>query len=124
MGWRLKSWDVEAVAAALGAEAERDARRVRRMAERKRREVLTELAGLEAMAGELAEQLRAHRAAPRTARPAAAEPPAGAEIKATPEPPAIRGRRPRRSSLRDSPLSELFRATDARPQAARTREYA
>jgi hypothetical protein len=118
MSWVVKAWKPELLQA-----AEREARRLRRAAGREADDAAAYLLVLEDLGTQLREDVRRRRRAqePRPLpipekRPAAATPPPPApepapepqarpaEIRATPS-------RPPRASLRDSPLSELFRAT-------------
>lgn len=124
MGWVIKSWHPEKLAELLrdqareaGREvlqaAEREARRWHRVARRERAVADDELQQLEALGEQLLCDVRRERASVRGGEPA---PPAPIpEIVAH----DLRGARgvSRRSRLRDSPLAELFRATDRRAAA-------
>ena len=101
MPWVVKSFKPEVVQA-----AEREARRVRREAAREAANAAAYLLVLEELGSDLREGLRRQRrAAPGHPEPlpvpAKRPAPAACEIKAT------RGR----ATLRDSPLTDLFRAT-------------
>ena len=85
MPWVVKEWRCV-------ADAERDARRVRRAAAREVLDAEAHLTVIEDLAGELLAAMRARQA---------------------PAP----GRAGGRASLRESPLTELFRATDLRAPA-------
>jgi hypothetical protein len=142
MGWVVKDVRFD-LAEAIRADAERDARRVRRAAARTARDVAAELAVLEQLAGDLRRAVRRRRLATAASAPApaarpgsvrapsahaAAAHPTSAAAGADPArrqiaPPAAahstatRNPSPRRggrASMRSSPLAELFRATDAR----------
>ena len=122
MGWVVKQWRPEGVAALIGeqarevrAAAEREARRWQRMARRERAVADDELQRLEVMGEELLQRVRLHRAGLRApvAPPDAGRP----EITVT----DLR-RRPRasaRSRLRDSPLAGLFAASQRRTTMSR-----
>ena len=124
MGWVVKSWHPEKLAELLGERAmeagrevleaaEREARRWHRVARRERAVADDDLQRLEELGERLLREVHRERASVRGGEPA---PPARmAEIAAYD---LRRPRRPgRRSRLRDSPLGELFRATDRRPEA-------
>lgn len=83
MAWVVKSWREDPV-----AEAEREARRVRRVAAREVADADAHLGVLEDLGGELLAGVREHRRPPERPEPAF-----------------------RRSSLRESPLAELFQPT-------------
>lgn len=123
MGWVVKRWRPEGVAALLDEQvrgaardvleaAEREARRWHRMARRERAVADDELQRLEELGGELLQRVRLQRASIGDRR--AAAPPDTGDI-------AVRDlRRPaRRSRLRASPLAALFAATDLRSTAQR-----
>jgi hypothetical protein len=130
MGWVVKEVRFD-LAEAIRADAERDARRVRRAAARTARDVAAELAVLEQLAGDLCRAVHRRRRAPAgVARPAAARPESARPAPARPaaaHPDIARAaaaratpvrtpspRRGSRASMRSSPLAELFRATDGR----------
>ena len=104
MSWVVKAWKP-----ALLQAAEREARRLRRAAGREADDATAYLLVLEDLGTELREDVRRQRRAPE----GEPEPEAGREPEAAPQPNEIRATRsrPARASLRDSPLSELFRAT-------------
>ena len=121
MGWVVKSWHPEKLAELLGEQArvagrevleaaEREARRWHRVARRERAVADDELQQLEELGEQLLRDVRRERerASVRGGEPAPAAPApeiAAYDLRA--------GRRTgRRSRLRDSPLAELFRATD------------
>jgi hypothetical protein len=124
MGWIVKSWRLDALAALADAKAldaakeivegaEREARRIERAAQREAADLWTYLGELERfgletsrLVAERRGELRATEA-PQAARPAA--PPVAPE-----EPAGPISVRKGRATLRDSPLSELFRATAPR----------
>ena len=126
MGWVVKQWRPEGVAALLGEQAreaarevreaaEREARRWQRTARRERSVADDELQRLEELGGELLQRVRLHREDLRG--PVAAEP-------ADPLAIAVRDlRRPARpgprSRLRDSPLAGLFAASQRRSTTPR-----
>jgi hypothetical protein len=108
MAWIVTSWRSEALAA-----AEREARRIKRDAAREAADAEAYLAALERFGldtrGEIRRrrhELRADATPNRGPRPAAA-PNRGPRPAAAPN----RGPRPGRARLRESPLTELFRAT-------------
>ena len=117
MGWVVKQWRPEGVAALIGEQArevreaaEREARRWQRMARRERAVADDELQRLEELGAELLQRVRLHRTGLRApvVAPDADEP----AITVT----DLR-RRPRssaRSRLRDSPLAVLFAASQRR----------
>ena len=119
MAWIVTSWRTEALealldararesAAAIVAAAERDARRTTRAAARETADAIAYLDVLERLGRETLDAVRAQRAdrdGP-PAPPVSPEPPSE-EIRVT----AARRTRPARASLRESPLTELFRAT-------------
>jgi hypothetical protein len=125
MGWVVKEVRFD-LADAIRADAERDARRVRRAAARTARDVAAELAVLEQLATDLRRAVRRRRATVAPARAGARRPPparlsarpatarAAAPRPAPATPGASSARRDGRASMRSSPLAELFRATDAR----------
>jgi hypothetical protein len=117
MAWIVKSWRRDALAALADAEAldaaqeivlgaEREARRIERGARREAADVDAYMAELERFGRETREHVAAQRRALRSERPA----PAGAAVPDEPIGP-ISVRRGR-ATLHDSPLSELFRATE------------
>jgi hypothetical protein len=108
MGWVLKSWRTEALHALLRddareivADAERDARAVTRAADREVADARAYLDVLERFGGDTLTQVRERRSELRSA--------AGRVHTLDPEP-APQPRR-QRASMRDSPLTELFRTT-------------
>jgi hypothetical protein len=112
MAWIVKSWRKEALAALADAEAldaaqeivlgaEREARRIERSARREVADADAYLAELERFGRDTLGQVAAHRGARAGRRALAPEEPAG----------QISVRRAR-ATLHDSPLSELFRATE------------
>jgi hypothetical protein len=120
MGWIVKSWRREALAALADAEAldeaqaivraaEREARRIERAAHREASDVRAYLGELERFGVETSRQVAERRGELRAERP---QPPAEPAPAVAPEEPAgpISVRRGR-ATLRDSPLGELFRAT-------------
>jgi hypothetical protein len=119
MGWVVKEVRFD-LAEAIRADAERDARRVRRAAARTACDIAAELAALERLATDLRSAVRRRRApaAPAragTPRPAPAAPRRAATPRPAPAPPRPPSpRRGGRATMRSSPLAELFRATDAR----------
>lgn len=126
MGWVVKRWRPEGVAALLDEQArgaardvleaaEREARRWHRVARRERAVTDDELQQLEAMGGELLQRVRLQRSSIGSST--APAPPDTGDID-------VRDlRRPvrpaRRSRLRASPLAALFAATDVRSTAQR-----
>ena len=121
MGWVVKTWHPEKLAELLGEQArtagrevleaaEREARRWHRVARRERAVADDELQQLEALGEQLLCEVRRERASVRGGEPA---PPAPAPEIAAYDLRASR-RAGRRTRLRDSPLAELFRATDRR----------
>ncbi|MBA2645120.1 MAG: hypothetical protein H0U80_06710 [Solirubrobacterales bacterium] len=122
MGWVIKTWRPEKLAERVveqareaGREvlqaAEREARRWHRVARRERAVADDELQRLEELGVRLLRDVDRERASVRGGEPAPPVP--RAEISAH----DLRvPRRPgKRSRLRDSPLAELFRATERRP---------
>ena len=119
MGWVVKQWRPEGVAALVGEQAraaardvrdaaEREARRWHRTARRERAVADDELQRLEELGGELLQRVRVQRGAVRTpAAPAPADPfdIAARDLRR----PARSGPR---SRLRDSPLAGLFAASE------------
>ena len=123
MGWVVKAWRAEGLAtlasqharqAAQGMleAAERDARRMRRTAQRECSRTQGDLQRLEDMGSELLQDVRDRRAT-GTGRGS------GGPLVDGPPTPELRMRdlrpgryRGRRSRLRESPLAELFRATE------------
>jgi len=98
MGWVVKTWRVED---ALRA-AERETRRLGRIAARETADAAAHLDALEQVGEETLRMVRARRAG---ARPEA-------RLVVAPEPLTVRARRnPRRASLRESPLNDLLKAT-------------
>jgi hypothetical protein len=102
MGWVVKELRT-GLADAMRQDAERDARRIRRVADRARRGVADDLRELETLAVELQGTVRRQRLS--TVAPAAAEV-AGAAAPAV----APKRRRAGRASMRSSPLTDLLRA--------------
>jgi hypothetical protein len=117
MTWIVTSWRTDRLEAMLDARAresareivaaaERDARRATRAAARETADALAYLEVLERLGEETLRAVRAQR--PRRAAPAQAP-------VAPPEPPPeelrVKHGRRSRASLRESPLTELFRAT-------------
>ena len=126
MGWVVKRWRPEGIAALLEEQArgaardvleagEREARRWHRLARRERAVADDELQQLEAMGGELLQRVRLQRSSiGRSTLPASLE---TGEIEARD---LRRAAGPgRRSRLRASPLAALFAATDVRSTAQR-----
>jgi hypothetical protein len=138
MGWVVKTWRAEQVAAEVVAGAEREARRLARGARRERAQALAELDAMEQLGSSLLERVRRERPGrgvdATTARRAHATPARRADGAAEPlrdplagpvslalaETPRIvtgrfrrapDGRPGRRASLHDSPLAELFLPT-------------
>jgi hypothetical protein len=116
MAWIVKSWRRDALAALADAEAldaaqeivlaaEREARRIERGARREAADVDAYMAELERFGRDTREQVAAHRAGLRSERP---ERPALLPD----EPAGPISVRKGRATLRESPLSELFRATE------------
>ncbi len=124
MGWVVKQWRTEGVAALLSEHAreaarevldaaEREARRWQRTARRERAVADDELQRLEEMGGELLQRVRRQREALRApAQPAPEDPVA---VRERPRPARSRAR----ARLRDSPLAGLFAASDRRSASAR-----
>ena len=121
MGWVVRSWRVEGLATLVSEHArhaargmleaaERDARRIRREARGERSRTQGDLQRLEDMGSELLQDVRERRALARgDGEPWAGGPPAP-ELR-------VRDLRPTharagRMRLRESPLAELFRATE------------
>ena len=115
MSWVVTSWKTDRLEAVLDARAresarsivaaaERDARRTTRAAARETADAIAYLEVLERLGQETLEAIRAQR------RPAAAD-----KAVSVPEPPPdeirVKPGRRARASLRESPLTELFRAT-------------
>jgi hypothetical protein len=100
MGWVVKSWNTES-ARAVVADAERDARRITRAAEREVADARAYLSALEQFGDATLAQVRERRSELRAAVP---------RVRPLDPEPAPRPRR-RRASMRDSPLTELFRTT-------------
>ncbi|MEA2282795.1 MAG: hypothetical protein QOK21_3402 [Solirubrobacteraceae bacterium] len=123
MAWIVKSWRREALAALADAEAleaaqeivlgaQREARRIERGARRESADAGAYLAELERFGQDTLAQVAAHRAELRSEPP---EQPSRAPEQpalAPEEPPGPISVRKGRASLRDSPLTELFRATE------------
>ena len=118
MGWVVKRWRPEAVAAMVGEQAreaarevreaaEREARRWQRTARRERAVADDELQWLEGMGEELLQRVRLHREGLRTPAPAG---PLGIEVRDLRRPARLGAR----SRLRDSPLAGLFAASGRR----------
>lgn len=117
MGWIVKSWRRDALAALADTEAldaaqeivlgaEREARRIERAARREATDVRVYLEELERFGLETARQVAERRRGQPAVAPA---PPIEPE-----EPSGPISVRKGRATLRDSPLSELFRATAPR----------
>ena len=104
MAWIVTSWRTEALAA-----AEREARRITRTATREVADADAYLAALEGFGVETRGEVRRRRLELRADGPGAATP-ATTRAPAVPATPN-RGARPGRARLRESPLTELFRAT-------------
>ena len=113
MAWIVKSWRRDALAALADAEAldaaqeivrgaERDARRIERGARREAADADAYLAELERFGHDTREQVAAHRRGLHSERPAIVPD----------EPSGPISVRQGRATLHDSPLSELFRATE------------
>ncbi len=96
MGWVVKSWKTEELAARVLADAERDAQRLSRAAGREAADATAYLLALEEFGVKTREAVRRRRRA--ESRPSEAGAPA----------------RVGRATLHDSPLAELFRATASR----------
>jgi hypothetical protein len=120
MGWVVKQWRPEGVAALLGEPAreaarevleaaEREARRWGRMARRERAVADDELQRLEELGEELLQRVRRHHQELRAPAPAAAEAP-DIVVRDLRRP----GRPGPRARLRDSPLAGLFAASGRR----------
>ena len=118
MGWVVKQWRPEVVAAVVGEQAreaarevreaaEREARRWQRTARRERAVADDELQWLEGMGEELLQRVRSHREGLRAPAPAD---PLGFEVRDLRRP----GRPGARSRLRDSPLAGLLAASGRR----------
>ena len=116
MAWIVKSWRRDALAALADAEAldaaqeivlgaEREARRIERDARRESADVDAYMAELERFGRDTREQVAAHRRGLRATQP---ERPAVVPD----EPTGPISVRKGRATLHDSPLSELFRATE------------
>lgn len=121
MGWVVKSWNAEALKEFVHAEArqaageivldaERDARRIGREAARETTDATAYLEALETFGLLTRRLVRERRGALRADPVAPAQPPAPV---AAPEPPRITARRGR-ATMRESPLTDLFRATTSR----------
>ena len=118
MGWVVKQWRPEGMAALLNEQArktgrealeaaEREARRWQRTARRERAVADDELQHLEEMGAELLQRVRLQRASVRAGEEADVDAPAIEVHDVRP-----RSRAGQRSRLRDSPLAGLFAATD------------
>ena len=92
------AWVVKELKPAARAAADREARRVRRAADREAEDARAYLLVLEDLGAQLRDDVRTRR---RDRPPRPPEPDAG----------EIRVKAPGRATLRDSPLAELFRAT-------------
>ena len=125
MGWVVKQWRPEGVAALVGEQAreaarevrdaaEREARRWHRMARRERAVADDELQRLEHLGGELLQRVRVHRQTLRAPVDPASADPLGIAVRDLRRP-----TRPGRSSLRDSPLAGLFAASGRRTTTQR-----
>ena len=119
MGWVVKRWRPEGVAAVLGEQvleagrevmeaAEREARRWHRVARRERAVADDELQRLEELGGELLQRVRLQRASIRM--PDLPDPVTEIEVRDLRPTPRTR----HRARLRDSPLAGLFAATGRR----------
>ena len=120
MAWIVKSWRRDALAALADAEAldaaqeivlgaEREARRIERGARREAADVDAYMAELERFGRDTREQVAAHRDRLRSEQPERPERPAPV---VPDEPSGPISVRKGRATLRDSPLGELFRATE------------
>jgi hypothetical protein len=118
MGWVVKSWNAEALeqlvsdgaraaAREVVLDAERDARRIGRVAARETADASAYLEALETFGVLTRRLVRERRAELRSGE--ADEAPAPA-LEVAPAPPRITARRGR-ATMRDSPLADLFRAT-------------
>lgn len=119
MGWVIKTWHAEGLAALVSEHsrhaarhvmqtAERDARRIRRTVERERLRTQGDLQQLEALGGELLLGVRERRDATRWSGGPGPDGPPAPELRVR----DLRSRPARgRSRLRASPLAELFRPT-------------
>jgi hypothetical protein len=123
MAWIVKSWRRDALAALADAEAldaareivlgaEREARRIERGARREAADVSAYMAELERFGRDTRGQVAAHRRGLRSAQPERPERPAAARPVVPDEPTGPIRVRKGRATLHDSPLSELFRATE------------
>jgi hypothetical protein len=120
VAWVIKEWRFERLAGqvidkaqqaaeAIRGDAERDARRIRRLAAREVADATEYLAVLERLAVDLQGTVRGHREAVR----ADAVPAEGAvKPERRPPRPADRRRRGGRASLRTRAVAELFQSTD------------
>ena len=120
MAWVVKAWKPEPLQA-----AEREARRLRRAAGREAADAAAYLVALEDLAAELREGIRRRRRGqapeplpipekrPASAPAQEAAPTPTPEPEPQPQPGEIRATQawPGRASMRDSPLSDLFRST-------------
>jgi hypothetical protein len=118
MGWVVKEWRPEGVAAlaagqtheagqAVASAAEREARRMQRAMDREQRAGEAWLSELEALGSELRERVRGQRRSLRAG--ARRDDPRRPDVTG-----AAVGTNGRRSRLRDSPLASLFQATERR----------
>jgi hypothetical protein len=114
MAWVVKELRLDELDG-LRRDAERDARRVRRGADRVASELLARLEGLERLGLDLHDAVRRQRMAacppPSATAPAPRVVPAASPPEAAPVPQRAAARRSGRASLHSSPLIELFRAT-------------
>ncbi len=121
MGWVVKSWNADALEELVRADArqaaceiildaERAARRTGRAAERETADAAAYLEALETFGVLTRRLVRERRGELRSDPGAPATPP---EPVAAPEPRRITARRGR-ATMRESPLTDLFRATTAR----------
>lgn len=105
MGWVVKTWRVEDELRA----AERETRRLTRIAARETADAAAHLDALEAFGVETLRYVQARRAAVRPEPVAAPFAPAPVVV---PEPLQVRATRgPARASMRDSSLSDLFHSS-------------
>ena len=116
MGWVVTSWRTERLEAllearahesarAIVAAAEREARRAARVAARETADAAAHLDALERQALETRVAVRAQRRAVRSTARSEVPAPAEGELR------VVAVRRPRRASMRDSAVAELFRTT-------------
>ena len=115
MGWVLKELRTD-VTDTMREDAERDARRIRRLADRAASLVGEDLRELEKLAVELQGVVRRQRSS--TAVPVPVPVPVPAPVPVAVAPPVERHRRGR-ASMRSSPLTDLLRAKPSRPRFPR-----